>query len=244
MKNRGKLKIAIAWGVLIVALATVGFYLGQTYNQERKFDKLEESAAIDLLELYKQNPDMVGWIQIKGTNINYPVMGSEDYLHLNFEKEYSDSGTPFIAYGCDVDSINVLIYGHNMSYNGNMFHQLTKYTDKAFWEKNPKAIFYAICTDSDGEKYVEKRTYKIMSAIPTTIDSWKYWNYAISDTHEELEQYVSECRERELYDTGVELTDKVLSLSTCSYHVSGRNGRFVLVSTLEKVELQNTVDDE
>lgn len=244
MKRRGRLKIAIAWVVMIAALAAIGFYLGQTYNQATQFDQLEKSAEVNLLELYEQNSDMVGWIQIKGTNISYPVMGSEDYLHLSFEKEYSESGTPFIAYGCSVDSANVLIYGHNMSYNGNMFHQLTKYMKKAFWEEHQEAIFYAICTSASGEKYVEKRTYRIMSAIATTIDSWKYWNYAVADTKEELEQYVSECKSRELYDTGVELTDKTLSLSTCSYHVSGRNGRFVLVGTLEKVELKNTVDNE
>ena len=55
-------------------------------------------------ELYLQNEDMVGWIAIDGTSINYPVMQSRNspnfYLKHNFEKQYSDLGVPYIQEDC------------------------------------------------------------------------------------------------------------------------------------------------
>ena len=80
----------------------------------------------DLSALYKENNDFVGWITIKGTNIDYPVMQNKKdeqfYLHRNFYKEYDFAGTPFCAAIADVDkpSDNILIYGHHLN-AGTMF---------------------------------------------------------------------------------------------------------------------------
>ena len=68
-------------------------------------------------ELYLQNEDMVGWIAIDGTKLNYPVMQTKNnpnfYLKKNFEKEYSDLGVPYIQENCDIlNSDNLIIYGH------------------------------------------------------------------------------------------------------------------------------------
>lgn len=70
--------------------------------------------------LYTQNSDLAGWIQIDGTNINYPVMQSKHdpdfYLKHNFEKADSPHGCPYVQANCDLQtpSDNILVYGHNM----------------------------------------------------------------------------------------------------------------------------------
>lgn len=66
-------------------------------------------------ELYKQNSDMVGWVRIDGTTIDYPVMytGDDFYLGHGFDKEESKSGVPFIDKRCSVEPMgtNTIIYG-------------------------------------------------------------------------------------------------------------------------------------
>ncbi len=82
-------------------------------------------------ELYLQNEDMVGWIAIDGTKLNYPVMQTKNnpnfYLKRNFEKEYSDLGVPYIQENCDIlNSDNLIIYGHHIK-GGKMFGALESY---------------------------------------------------------------------------------------------------------------------
>ena len=81
----------------------------------------EKMLLPELAELYQQNGDLVGWISIADTNINYPVMQSVNepnfYLKHSFDKEYSDYGCPYVQEDCDVQepSDNLVIYGHHMS---------------------------------------------------------------------------------------------------------------------------------
>ena len=79
----------------------------------------EKMLLPELAELYQQNGDLVGWISISDTNINYPVMQSVNepnfYLKHGFDKEYSDYGCPYVQEDCDVQepSDNLVIYGHH-----------------------------------------------------------------------------------------------------------------------------------
>ena len=88
--------------------------------------------------LYTQNSDLAGWIQIDGTNINYPVMQSKQnpdfYLKHNFEKANSPHGCPYVQASCDLQtpSDNILVYGHNMK-DGTMFSDLLQYKRESFW---------------------------------------------------------------------------------------------------------------
>lgn len=80
----------------------------------------EKMLLPELTELYQQNGDLVGWISIADTNINYPVMQSVNepnfYLKHGFDKEYSDYGCPYVQEDCDVQepSDNLVIYGHHI----------------------------------------------------------------------------------------------------------------------------------
>ncbi len=130
--------------VFLVFLAIFVFaasMLLKDYLESKKaqddFSQLVVSGTYDLEALYAENDDIVGWIQIPDTRINYPVMQTKNqneyYLRKNFQKEYSIAGTPFMDVESDIDlpTLNWTIYGHNMK-SGTMFHDLLEYADEPF----------------------------------------------------------------------------------------------------------------
>lgn len=197
---------------------------GIQYNEEKTI--LPEYA-----ELFLQNTDMVGWIQIADTNINYPVMHTPDtpdfYLKHGFDKEYSDYGCPYVRENCDVQapSNNVIIYGHHMN-NGSMFADLEKFKSENFWKEHKTFLFNTL---------TDKCEYEVVAVFKTFVysdnpESFKYYHFVNAETPEQFDEYISKCKELSLYDTGVsaEYGDKLITLSTCEY--SRANGRLVVVA--------------
>lgn len=93
------------------------------------------TAERNIQALITENADCIGWLSIDGTNISYPVMHTpsdpQKYLRRNFYGKYSQSGVPFLDGRCDLQSSNLIIYGHNMR-NGTMFSDLKKYLNTDF----------------------------------------------------------------------------------------------------------------
>ena len=163
MKNYKSIICVVAAVCLLGTAAFCGFriyhYYAEVDEQTEAFEEIAEmveqaptdetvpddapvSEGEDVLakyqKLYLQNEDMVGWISIAGTTINYPVMQSRNnpnfYLKHNFEKEYSDLGTPYVQENCDIaESDNLVIYGHHIK-GGKMFGALENYKSKSFYE--------------------------------------------------------------------------------------------------------------
>ena len=198
----------------------------------------EETEPVMLAEyavLYEQNNDLVGWICIEDTRINYPVVQSPDnpnfYLNHNFEKKKTDYGCPYVSEICDVSepSDNLIIYGHHKK-NGTMFSDLKKYRKQSFWEAHKTFRF---------DTLYEKQTYEVIAVFKTVVytnsaDEFRFYRFADAKTPEEFDEYITRCKELALYDTGVSAVygDELLTLSTCEY--SSKNGRLVLVA--KKVE--------
>lgn len=180
-------------------------------------------------QLYQQNPDMVGWIKIEGTAIDYPVMHTpaapEKYLHVNFEGAYSYPGVPFVDAACTMDSDNLLIYGHNMP-NGTMFRSLMQYQQKNFWQNHPTIVFNTL---------YEEQEYEVLAAFYDRVyykteDVFKFYQFIDPETEEEFDEGIAQFKEKALYDTGVnaEYGDRLITLVTCAYHTD--HGRFVVVA--------------
>lgn len=95
----------------------------------------QPAAERNIQALIAENSDCIGWLSIDGTNISYPVMHTQSdpqkYLRRNFYGKYSQSGVPFLDGRCDLQSSNLIIYGHNMK-NGTMFSDLKKYLNTDF----------------------------------------------------------------------------------------------------------------
>ncbi len=179
-------------------------------------------------ELYLQNEDMVGWLSVAGTTINYPVMQTPNepnyYLKRNFEKEYSDLGTPYIQENCDLaNSDNLVIYGHHIK-GGKMFGALEDYKSQSFYEEH-KAIQFDTLT--------EQGEYEIAAVFKTVAYSsagFRYYDFVDAENEEAFNAYIEKCKELALYDTGVSAKygDRLITLSTCEY--SAQNGRLVVVA--------------
>lgn len=193
---------------------------------------IDDTVLFEYQPLYEINRDMIGWIQIDGTAIDYPVVQSPPdkanfYLRRNFYKENATCGTIYVREACDVNrpSDNVTVYGHNMR-NGTMFADLHKFEKKSFWEDHRYVNF---------DTLNEYRTYEIFAVFKTTADLTKGFTYHIYDTfatEKAFNEYVSTCKNLDLYDTGITPTfgDKLLTLSTCDKSIS--DGRLVVVCRL------------
>ncbi len=179
-------------------------------------------------EVFEQNNDLIGWISIPDTRIDYPVMQTKDnpdfYLKHAFDKSYSNYGVPYAAENCDADiSDNIVLYGHHMN-NGSMFSDLCKYEDEDFYKEHKKIRFDTL--GGFGE-------YTVIAAFKTVAYSEKgfpYYHFVYAENQAVFDEYVAKCKELSLYDTGVtaEYGDKLLTLSTCEY--SQDNGRMVVVA--------------
>lgn len=180
--------------------------------------------------LWEQNHDFAGWLTIEGTVIDYPVMFTpedpEFYLRRAFDGSEADSGSLFIGEGCQPEGSHVIIYGHHMK-NGTMFGSLTEYQDPAYWEAHPVIRYDTL--DSDGEYQVLAAFYSRVYRLSEE-QVFRYYQYADLEEPDRFAAYVAQAQAASLYDTGVsaEYGDRLLTLSTCSYHT--KNGRFVVVA--------------
>ncbi len=205
--------------------------LNNVQIDEAKVDDKTTERMLQVQELQKENPDVVGWIEIEGTNINYPVLQGTDnsyYMTHNYKKEETKDGSIFLDkdYDWSIPSSNLLMYGHNMG-DGAMFQDLLKYENEEFYKQHP-IVRYTTATE-DAE-------YEIISAFKSRVyyksekNVFRYYYFINADNEEEYNEFVSNAKEASFYDTGkaAEYGDQLMTLSTCSYHTE--DGRFAVVA--------------
>lgn len=182
------------------------------------------------ITLYNSNKNLIGWLKIDDTIIDYPVMQCDNntyYLNHNFDQEEDKTGTLFLDCGCDVirGSDNYIIYGHHVT-SGKMFSRLSDYESERYYQDHPYITFDTI---------YEEATYQVMYAFRSRIYNedevvFKYYQFINAYSEEEFNSYMQEMAELAYYDTGVTAVygDQLLTLSTCDYQET--NGRFVVVA--------------
>ncbi|MCQ2569277.1 MAG: class B sortase [Candidatus Saccharibacteria bacterium] len=184
---------------------------------------------VDFDELRNINSETAGWIQLGGTNINYPVMHTPDepqyYLQRAFDKSNATGGTPFLDGKCTEDGGIYIIYGHHMS-NGTMFASLPDYENMEYWQEHKTIRF---------DTLYEQGKYEVVAAFLSRIyapehKGFRYYEYTDLKSEVQFDSFIEQVKENELYDTGVtaEYGDTLLVLSTCNYHTD--DGRFVVVA--------------
>ena len=180
----------------------------------------------ELADLYAENPDLVGILEVVGTDINYPVVQTisdpEYYLRRDFYGEESTAGTLFVDYRCDIvnPTTNTIIYGHNMR-SGTMFGGLKRYLKQDYYQSHKSIIFKTL---------YEEQEYEIvgvgLSAVGYDDDeNYKYYDFINAVTGSELQEFLNNIQSLSVYDETIDIsaTDKILTLSTCnSYTEDGR----------------------
>lgn len=201
-------------------------------NNEEGNVQIEKSRIEKLNELKKINNEIFALIEIKDTNINYPVLycGNNDYyMKHNYKKENSNDGALFLDkdYDFNKPSSNLLIYGHNNIGSKEMFVELLKYKDEAFYNTHKTFNF----TTSD-----EEAEYEIISVFLSKVynqsdkNVFRYYYFIDAKNEKEYNEYVNNCKKASLYkiDTTANYGDQLITLSTCDY--SQKDGRFVVVA--------------
>ena len=223
----------VALIVFIGSAIYLGKYYYTSYKESHAFEGLKTNNEHDLVALHAKNNDLVGWIKIEGTNIDYPVVQTPDepefYLRKDFEGKHSVAGTPFMDANSKIgETKNYLIYGHNIK-AGTMFHDLLEYEDKKFWEKHPTFTYDEY---RDGKQV--NGTYKVIAFFRSSIkeegsSEFKYYTYPNIFDEDMYNEYVQGIKSIAAFDTGVEANwpDQLVTLSTCAYHTD--DGRFAVV---------------
>lgn len=169
------------------------------------------NSGIDFDALHAQNKDVIGWITIPGTNIDYPIVQGKNnthYLKYAYNGRRNWMGSIFIDYRnqSDFSDFNTVIYGHELSSRKTMFSQLNKYLSESFWEKHKEIT---IDTD-DGEQH----TYTIFSVYVSSAKSIAFNPSIEEDTFPEFLQNISSAAQ---YDTGIapNTDNKIVTLVCC-----------------------------
>ncbi len=235
------LNIIVA-GIVLFLLLYGGYSLWDTYmSAKRAFlsdDLLSykpqpgEGANPSLEELMEINPDVTGWITIKGTHIDYPIVQGKDdmeYINKDVYGEFSLSGSIFLSYmnKKDFSDYYNLVYGHHMA-NGGMFGDVVSFTKKDYFDKH-----------KTGELYLPDKTMKIelFACVKTVASDSQIYNPQIiakkAETQKVFLDYIREnsvCQRLE----NIKTNDKIIGLSTCSEVET--NGRVVLFGRLTEIK--------
>lgn len=212
----------------------------KTKNQTKKnADKKVDPADLTILkkykDLYKQNKDLIGWLSIAGTVIDYPVMQTgEDkpdyYLHHDFGKKESDHGSLFIDARNDFVNrdTNLIVYGHNMR-DGTMFGGLKSYMDKKYFENHRKIVFDTI---------YEKAEYNVVAVCLSKVnyqddDTFRYYNFLDAANKEEFQAFLANIQQLTVFEQTIDISygDELLTLSTCNSYT--QDGRLFLIAKKE-----------
>lgn len=191
----------------------------------------ETQRMLQVKSLQQENPDIVGWIEIENTKINYPVLQGTDndyYLNHNYKKQKTQKGSIFLNkdYNWDIPSSNLQIYGHNMK-NGEMFQGLLKYKSESYYKEHPTIRFTTAKEDA---------IYEIISVFPSRVyyqtekNVFRYYYFIHAETKEEYDDFVENAKKASLYEIEetAEYGDQLMTLSTCAYHTE--DGRFVVIA--------------
>ena len=187
-----------------------------------------EQAMVDLSAYLAQNPDFVAWLRIPGTNVDYPVVQTDnpdDYLNHTFSGKSSVVGTLFSLADADyaAPGRNIAIYGHHLRSSGEkMFTSLMRYKNPDFYEDNQTIVLDSLYRHSE---------YTIFAVVNMKVGDWEPSRTTFSGNAAFM-AFANRAKSESLYDTGVEVgaDDHILTLITCDRSYAGKEGRLVILA--------------
>lgn len=190
--------------------------------------EIDVGTGADLAACLAQNDDFIAWIRIPGTNVDYPVVWTDDaeyYLHHTFTGKQGAAGTLFSLMKTDysIPSRNIAIYGHHLKSIGEkMFTSLMRYKNPDFYEDNQTIVLDSLYRHSE---------YTIFAVVNMKTGDWEPSRTTFSGDAAFM-AFVNRAKSESLYDTGVEVgaDDHILTLITCDRSYAGKEGRLVILA--------------
>ena len=177
-----------------------------------------------LERLQKKNKDIIGWITVPYTNIDYPFVQAKDndtYLRRDLKGEYALAGTLFLDYRCPKNGAGYsILYGHNMK-NGSMFGTLRRFEDKAFFDAHPEGSLLL----EDGWHSLRFFAFLIVSSTDRVVYGQPQDDAQTRALLEEVRRRAKHYRENDAAPG-----DRLVALSTCAYNFNG--ARMVLIGKI------------
>ena len=187
---------------------------------------------VDFNELLKKNPDTVGWIEVKGTNINYPIVQTTNnsyYLTHAFDKTKNEAGWVFMDYRNDAVNFNqnTILYAHSRL-TGSMFGSLKNILESS-WYTNKNNHIIRLSTPT------ENTMWQVFSVY--TIPKESYYITPNFNSNEAYQEFLNTMKSRSEVEFSAEVNtnDKILTLSTCKDNFGNR---VVMHAKLIKKELR------
>lgn len=197
-------------------------------KEETLSEAKEECPVVDFPALEGINKDIMGWIYLGDSKINYPIVRGSDndyYLTHLFDKKVNSSGSIFMDYrnSIDLSDKHTIIYGHHMK-NGSMFAALTKFKNQEYYDTHKKALI--VLKD-------KKYELELLSAYVTNVED-NAWNLDF-DSDEALLDWAKNSQKKSTFKSDIEpeLGDKYFTLSTCDYDFN--DARFVVLGRLKEI---------
>jgi len=245
-KRRGLMKkvlyyaaLAILTGVFLFSAYKVGTYFLEQKRSQTDTEEVKQymqvvpaqtgdssaaveqaPIAVDFEAMKAVNKDIVAWLYVPDTRLNYPIVQAADndyYLHRLLNGDYNLNGTIFMDYlnHADFSDANTLIFGHNMK-SGNMFGEMTNYKKQSYYDQHPVAYLLTP---------TQNYTLELVAGVILNDDDAIY-------QHSFSQELLDACRSHSTFSSNVEATaqDRFVTLSTCSYEYD--NARFVVLGKL------------
>ena len=172
------------------------------------------SLTEDFNKLIEINSEVVGWLKVKNTKVNYPVVRHSDndyYLNHNFYNKVNNAGWVFMDYRNEIDDMdqNTIIYGHSNTRGDTMFGSLYKVLDKSWYTNKDNQIINL-------RTLHENINYQIFAIYITDPEYYYIWTNFFNNTTR-FNTFISEVKSKSIYDFGIDvsMSDKILTLSTC-----------------------------
>lgn len=246
-------KIKIIRLILFLIFILAAIFLIKSFFKKKEPDILSEikidktqitetktERMLKLEKLQEENAEIIGWLEIEGTKINYPVLQGEDnsfYMTHNYKKENSRDGAIFLDkdYDWNKPSTNLLIYGHNNRRSTEMFVDLINYKDESFYKEHPTIKF---TTNKEDTEYEIIAVFYSRVYYKSEKNVFRYYYFIDAENEKEFNEYVENSKKASIYKTGktARYGDQLLTLSTCDY--SQKDGRFAVVARKVRTDRQ------
>ena len=181
---------------------------------ENKENKEASEKELSLSLLQKTNKDIVGILEFDDRVIYEPVVQAPDndyYVRKNIRKEYSNAGIPFVSADGNIDSKNVVIYGHSSKWNSIIFTPLMSYINQNYYKEHP---IFKFITETETRTY---QIFEVMNVDLNNLNDSLEFTQSSWDSDTAFNAFIADSINRGLYKTGVSVSndDKLMTLVTC-----------------------------